>query len=353
MKKLQEIKPKKIAIFRALQLGDLLCSIPAIRALKYAFPESELTLIGLPWAKAFAEKFSDYFSGFIHFPGYPGLPEQNYHLHAFINFMEHVNEEKFDLILQLHGNGSIINPMISLLGAKRTAGYIEPDAYCTDPNLYMIYPEHLPEVERHLSLMKYLGVPLKGKDMELPISPEEEFRLDLLMKEYGLRPGEYVCIHPGARDLKRWWDSEKFACVADRIAGHGYKIVLTGTEIERSNVSKVEDQMEYPAINCAGRTDLGTLAGLVKNARMVFSNDTGVSHVAAAVKTPSVVVFLTSDPLRWAPLNKELHKIILPEQSEDMDLVLEKTAAALSTADERQFVNNNIVIDYRGKELYE
>ncbi|HSU51926.1 MAG TPA: hypothetical protein VLJ41_15075, partial [Segetibacter sp.] len=67
---------KKIVVFRALQIGDMLCSIPAIRALKEAYPDAEITLVGLPWAKMLIERFPQYFHSLITFPGYPGFPEQ-------------------------------------------------------------------------------------------------------------------------------------------------------------------------------------------------------------------------------------------------------------------------------------
>ena len=79
---------KKIAVFRALQLGDLLCAIPAVRALRAAFPNAEITLIGLPWAKDLVARFNQYFDKFISFPGYPGLPEQPFDASKFEEFTE-------------------------------------------------------------------------------------------------------------------------------------------------------------------------------------------------------------------------------------------------------------------------
>jgi ADP-heptose:LPS heptosyltransferase len=87
--------------------------------------------------------------------------------------------------------------------------------------------------------------------------------------------------------------------------------------------------MESKALNLVGKTDLGTLAAVIQNAKMLLSNDTGVSHIASAVKTPSVVIFLASDPERWAPLNKRLHHIVLPEKANDLDFVLSNTELAL------------------------
>lgn len=329
MKKTDHSKIKKIAIFRALQIGDLLCSIPAVRALKYAFPNAAITLIGLPWAESFVERFSNYFSGFIHFPGYPGIEEQPFHLKQFISFLTKINKEQFDLMIQMHGNGSILNPMIEMLGADRTAGYYESPAYCLDETLCMPYPDNLSEIEKHLSLMEFLGIPSQGNHLEFPISEKEQQEFIRLCKTHGLKSKKYVCVHPGARDKQRWWPANKFARVANTIYEKGYKIVLTGTEKERDIVNDLKRAMHYPVVNCVGETSLGALAALIKNAKMLLSNDTGVSHIAAAVKTPSVILFLSSDPERWAPLNKKLHQIIWPHQSESIEHVLLKTGNVL------------------------
>jgi ADP-heptose:LPS heptosyltransferase len=68
--------------------------------------------------------------------------------------------------------------------------------------------------------------------------------------------------------------------------------------------------MKTPAIDLAGKTGLGSLAVLVSYAHLLISNDTGISHIAAAVRTPSIILFSTSDPSRWAPQNRQLHKIV-------------------------------------------
>lgn len=322
-------QPGSIAIFRALQLGDMLCSIPAIRALRAAYPGAKITLLGMPWSESFVERFSHYFDDFIHFPGCPGLPEQSFDPGKFIAFLQRVNKEKFDLLIQMHGNGSIINPVMPMFGAKRIAGYCKEDSYCPDKRSFMIYPEGLQEIERHLKLMKFLGIPLQGNQMELPVYEHEKKSYEQLCRESKLVSGKYVCVHPGARDTRRWWSPANFAEVADSIAERGYTIVITGTGIEQEMAEQVTDAMKHPAVDLIGKTDLGTLAMLVKNAKLVVSNDTGISHIAAAVQTPSVVIFLASDPARWAPLNRKLHCVVLPEEAGNISFVLQNAGKML------------------------
>ncbi len=94
---------KKIVILRALQLGDVLCSVPAFRALRNAYPNAGISIIGLPWMQIIPERFPHYIDEFILFPGYPGLPEQDYNTREIIKFIECIQEREFDLALQMQG----------------------------------------------------------------------------------------------------------------------------------------------------------------------------------------------------------------------------------------------------------
>ncbi len=314
--------PEHIAIVRALPgLGDMLCLVPALRALRAALPEAWITLIGLPWAQSFVTRFSHYLDQMIEFPGYPGIPERVPPIRKLPAFFSRMQEQPFDLVLQMHGNGTVINSFVALLGARHSAGFYLPGQYCPDPDRFLPYPAQEPEIWRHLRLMEFLGVPLQGEATEFPLRAEDEQALKQLDEVASLRPGEYVCIHPGAADPARRWPLHHFAAVADFLASQGLQVVLTGLEQEREITCGVEQAMCSQPINLAGRTNLGALATLLSGARLVVCNDTGISHLAAALRIPSIVVFTGSragsDPHRWAPLDRELHRVVCPSLAGD------------------------------------
>ncbi len=320
--------PETIVIFRALQLGDMLNAVPAFRALRAAFPDAQITLVGLPWASEFVERFHPILDGFIPFPGYPGLPEQPANLAAMPAFVREMQERSFDLALQMHGSGEISNHLMTFWAAKRYAGFYPPGQYFADRESFLAYPQHEAERWRHLHLMEFLGIPLQGDELEFPIRAQDWRELEELKQALGFGT-DYVCIHPGARKAERRWPAASFAAVADGLAARGYQVLLTGSRDESVLTESVAGRMNASAVNLAGKTSLGGLAALISGARLLVSNDTGVSHVAAAVKAPSLVLFSAADHERWAPGNTKLHKIIMDAQGVAAAEVLRRAEAQL------------------------
>jgi ADP-heptose:LPS heptosyltransferase len=298
---------RKLAILRALQLGDLLCAVPAFRALRAALPEAEITLIGLPWARELVRRFDGYLDAFLEFPGYPGLPERAPDLDGIPAFLETAQRARFDLVLQLHGSGRITNSVLSGLGAGAEAGFFPAGETCPDQRAFVAYPEDEHEIRRLLRLLDHLGVPSVGEELEFPVRRADREELAEIAEATSLVPGEYVCIHPGGRSARRW-PARRFAEVGDALGGRGLGTVLTGSADEADVAAEVAAVMRAPSVNLAGRTTLGALGALLASARLLVSGDTGVSHLAAALRVPSVVVFTSSDRTRWAPLDRELHR---------------------------------------------
>ncbi|HET9670296.1 MAG TPA: glycosyltransferase family 9 protein [Casimicrobiaceae bacterium] len=308
---LRSESPRRIAVFRALQLGDLLCAVPALRALRSGYPEAEITLIGLPWAADFVRRFGGLVDRFVEFPGFPGLPEREPDIAALPRFLATAQAARYDLALQMHGRGDLTNSLVVALGAKVTAGFCPAGGPCPDPLNFLPWPEAGTEIHRTLALIDFLGLPRAGDRLEFPIGADEQAEAADILARHRLSPGRFACVHPGARLYTRRWLPEYFAVVAEEIARHRVRVVLTGSGEEALLTRRIARMLPAASVvDLAGQTRLGVFAAMLAQARLLVSNDTGVSHVAAALRVPSIVVSCGADPRRFAPLDHALHEVL-------------------------------------------
>lgn len=299
---------RRIAVFRALVLGDMLCAVPALRALRSAWPQAEVTLIGLPWASQWVER-SAQVDRFIEFPGFPGLPERDVDSLAWPAFLQNVQSRHFDLAVQLHGSGTLTNPLVALFNARNVAGFAGAGAWASNRATHCDWPDSGDEIERLLRLTDHFGLARQGAHLEFPLHPQDDASLREAWPGVDAA-GSIVCVHAGAQLPSRRWPPGRFAAVADRLAAAGHTVVLTGTPGERTLVGQVASAMRHRTVNLVGRTSLWTLGALLRRSRLLVCNDTGVSHVAAALGTPSVVVSLGADVSRWAPRDRSRHRVL-------------------------------------------
>lgn len=324
---LQRLDPHSVVVFRALQLGDMLCAVPALRALRQALPDARIVLVGLPWARQFAHRFGACIDEFFAFPGHAMLPEQPFAHQRAEEFYAAIRAQRFGLALQLHGSGEISNGVVAGFGARAMAGF---GPALAGPG-FLPYPAAGAEPLRLLQLTDWLGAPAAGTQLEFPLTADDERELRESGIGGGLAPRSYLCIHPGARARDKCWPPALFALVADQLADeYGLRVVLTGSAAEADLTAAVARQMRHPAIDAAAPISIGAMAALMSRARLLVCNDTGVSHIAAGLKLPSVVIFSKADIQRWAPLDAQLHRCLWDPEGEQASAVLEHAHALLS-----------------------
>jgi ADP-heptose:LPS heptosyltransferase len=301
----------RIAVLRALPgLGDLLCAVPALRSVRAAHPAAHVTLLGLPSASWFVQRYPWLVDELLVVEGVGGFPEVVPDPPRALDFLRRAQERRFDLALQLHGSGTTSNPLLTLLGAGHQVSAHRPGEW-VPPGTSIAYPDDRPEIARLLAVTTAAGCPPRGEEIDLPVRAEESAVARALLDEAGLAPGAFACVHPGASRPERRWPPARFAAAADHLAGRGVAVVMTGAVGERPLVHEVMGRMASQGceiVDLSGRTSIGVLGALYQDARVVLTNDTGASHVAAAVRAPSVVVFGSAEPDRWAPLDAVRHR---------------------------------------------
>lgn len=304
---------RRVVVLRALVLGDLICAVPALRAFRGAWPRAHIALMGLPAAREYASRL-DCIDEWIPFPGWPGLPEQAPDLAALPGFLARMQAVGWDLAIQLHGSGERTNPLLALLGARRNAGFHGPGAWVPTPDAGRFLPwspaGH--ETQRLLSLCRHLDLPPAGEQLSFPLREDDERHLREAWPGRDAAPS-YVCLHAGAQLPSRRWPFARFAAVGWALHDAGHTIVLTGTADERALVAALADRLAafgVPSVDLAGRTSLWSFGALLRGARLLVCNDTGASHVAAALRVPSVVTSCGGEAARWAPADRRLHRVL-------------------------------------------
>lgn len=323
------LQPERVLVLRALKLGDLLCTVPALRALRAALPRAEVRLVGLAWAQELVERFDHYLDGLFVLPGFPGFPEAPFDARAFPRLLDAVHAWGPDLVLQLHGSGGLSNPLALLLGGRRTAGFYRPGDFCPDPETFVPYPDDIPEVSRHLRVLERLGVEPRGLHKELPVHEADRRALAEALGGERLPADSYVVVHAGASVPERRWPAAHFGAVADALAWRGLRIVLTGGPAEAAVTAAVRQATRATVLDLTGRTSLGSLAALLAGAALLISNDTGVMHVAEGVGTPLVAVSFDPESWRWAPVDAARHAVLPGGHAVTVADVLRAAAAVL------------------------
>lgn len=299
---------RRIAVLRALYLGDLVVSVPALRSLRAGFPDAEITLIALPWAHELARNLDEYLDRFVPFVGYPGMNDVEADPERVERFVAEQRSYTYDLVIQMHGAGTQSNPCAHDLGGRLTAGY-----YLGARPAYLDaaapYPEHLPEVLRCLELAKLLGCPDRGSQLEFNIRSTDTWQARRLLAPLS-GSGPMIGIHPGAKSPLHRWPAADFAALADTLSKRlGAQILLTGMPGEDA-AAAVMERATLPILDLSGRTSLGTLAAVLQALDLLIVNNTGPAHLAEAVGTPTVRIWDLDEPGRWEPLDTSRHRLV-------------------------------------------
>ena len=155
---MSEFGVERIAVLRATALGDFVFCVPALLALRAAYPRAEICLLGRPWHASFLRDRPGPVDRVIVVPPSrgvreePGAAEDPRELDAFFARMR---AERFDVALQMHGGGRWSNPFATRLGARLTVGCRAGDAPALDRWIAYVYRQ--PEIARWIEVAGLAG----------------------------------------------------------------------------------------------------------------------------------------------------------------------------------------------------
>ena len=296
----------KIAVLRVNGLGDFLCAVPALEALRAAYPAAEIVVLAKDWHAAFLAGRPGPVDRVVVVPPARGVGEDNDFAEdpgRLKRFFEAMARERFDLAIQIHGGGRYSNPFLLRLGARLTVGLKTPDAAPLDRWVPYLYFQ--PEVLRYLEVVALVGATTRVLEPRIAVTAQDLAEAERVVPPAG-RP--LVALHPGGTDPRRWWPADKFAAVGDALAAAGALVVVTGTKEEQHRVEAVVEAMTAEAHDLCAQLSLGGLAGLLSRCRVVVANDSGPLHLAASVGAATVGIFWCFNLINWGPLTRSRHR---------------------------------------------
>ncbi|UKA73602.1 glycosyltransferase family 9 protein [Arthrobacter sp. FW306-07-I] len=294
----------RIVVLRGGGLGDLIFAIPAMAALKAAYPEATITLLGTPIHKALLAALKSPVDEVVVLPFAEGVRPGEEDAEELERFFAQMRSRNFDLAVQVHGGGRYSNPFLLRLGARHTVGTRTPDAASLERTIPYLYYQNEPL--RALEVAGFAGAfPV---DLEARLSPADCGAATEAANSEAGQP--LVVIHPGATDPRRRWPAEKFAELAAACAADGSRVIIVGDSSEQELAEGIAERAASPGVrSVAGALDMAGLVSLLAEADVVVANDSGPRHLAQALGVPTVGIFWAGNVINAGALGRSLHRV--------------------------------------------
>ena len=305
---------KNILCIRADNMGDLLMSSPAIRALKETFNcritlltsrmgnliapfinEIDETIVAdLPWIKTTAPVNKD----------------------DIFSLIEKIQSYQFDAVVIFTVYSQ--NPLPAALLAYM-AGIPKRLAYCRE-NPYHLLTHWMVEkepytfihhqVQRDLNLVKMIHAEAEDQLIKIHFSEKAKHNALKKLADSGvdLRK-DWLIIHPGVSETKREYPENKWIETGRLLRDHlSFQVLITGSQSENTLCQKIADEIGLDSFSLAGVLSLEEFVALISESPLVISVNTGTVHIAAATQTPVIVLYALTNPQHtpWQVASKVL-----------------------------------------------
>ncbi len=300
-KRIDPSEIKRILVRATNWVGDAVMTLPALEAVRENFPSSSIAILAKPWVAPIYEHHpaADRVLVFSKGEGaFSGLGE-------LIRCIRLIRRNRFDLAI-LFQNAFEAALLTCLGGAGFRVGYRTDGRGLLLTHRVLRGKEVLKvhQTEYYLSILRGMGWRAESSAPRLYVSAADRDAAETILLKQGIFEGGFLLgLGPGAifGGAKRW-PAERFAEIGDTAAREwGARILIFGSGREAAICGSVRGAMRSPALDLSGRTSLGVAMGLISRCSFFVTNDSGLMHIAAALKVPTVAIFGPTDPVATGP----------------------------------------------------
>lgn len=290
-------KIKKILIIHYGAIGDFIAGTVAFKAIRNHFTNAHITLL----SKANTLEICP-----------PSSIVDEYLIYEKKNiwkFFWQILQNKFDIVINLKEHSEIFHLINFFLRVKIKAGLgrgIWSKIYTHLPTNYLDTNQH--EYLKNLSVAETLGAKNPNVEAYIHISNENKKEAERFLQEKRLWGTNILAIAPGASDFRKAWRAEKFTELIKKfLKKYQDKVILTwGSEAEKKLVESISHNVQSENLYILPRMRIGSLASVLKNAKLCLCNNSGVMHVAYVVKTP---VLCINTSISWQAFGEKGYNI--------------------------------------------
>jgi predicted lipopolysaccharide heptosyltransferase III len=298
---------RKVLLVRLRSIGDTVLAMPSLFALKRFLPNVTVDILVEDWV---APLLTDH----PHVDNVIVLERGGFMTRARV--ARELRAANYDVVYNLHG-GTTATFLTRATGARHRVGfksyqYAQLHNHQAPSPLLLWGQQKTHSVEQQLALLGWTGVPVTDRPRtQLGISTESRAKVQKLLTESGLNDQKIALIHPAAAFATKQWATENFARVAEFLSTRGFAPVAIAAPNERALLEKLcsEAAVKITTLDLA----LPEVTALAAHSQLFVGNDSGIAHIAAAVETPAVVIFGSSNIAHWRPWNSAPAEVVFEE----------------------------------------
>lgn len=327
-------------IVKLRSIGDTVLATPSLTALRRFLPDAQIDILLEDWVAPLLENFD----GLDHVISVgPASVER-------LQVMRRLRREKYDVVFNLHG-GTTSTFFTRATAAAHRVGWAEYQYAFLYNHLYSSSSEFWSKPKTHsaeqqLALLGFAGVPVEDRPKSRLTVLKSA--LDSLNKRFHAKTediGRFALIHPAAAFETKQWATANFARTVEYLSEIGLRSVAIAAKHESEILEKLESEANVSLL-AFDDLSLSEITALASRAILFVGNDSGIAHIAAAVGTPSVVIFGSSNRDHWKPWN--------PKNDVPNEIVFEEFACQPCPGYEcREFGEPRCILSVRPERVFE
>ncbi len=304
----EALAKQKILVIKMSAVGDVILSIPSLKALRQKFPKAWISVLVGRKSRKIVRNCPYVNDTIVYDPG----PNR---ISGVLKIASMLAREDFDIVVDLQNN-KVSHLLAYLSGARVRAGHGNGkwsfflNRRTSDAGNVSVSP-----LEHQFRVLHQLGLENFEKRLELWTMPDEESRVKTFLESQWVAPSQtLVGINPGSS--LRWptkqWPIENFARLCDELAKRNIRVVITGSNEDAVNLQPLFDLTKNKPINAIGKTSIAELTALIRRCQVFISSDSAPMHIASSVQVPLIALFGPTDPKRHM-VPPEQHQVFWKE----------------------------------------